>query len=274
MTSAELVPGRAPAVRSRPRAEADVRTRGGERISASAARKLINAVPENSRDARDTRLRSYRLWCATCTWAGDEPNAVASYLPDLGDRGHPAKSLEAHFATLCALRAIHSSPLSDGEIKACRLIVRHRAGEEADDPPAEPGPLQADAVTLPELRRMVHTADRTTARGKQIAVTPILDWWTAARTRHAAHAAAETSATAEDATTVWSAGTRPGDRRPRPGRRARAGRRAGPHPLDGGVQVAGGHSTVALRTRPSAPSWSCPNSGCRPPGAACPPIGR
>ncbi len=57
MTPAELVPvpGRAPAVRRRPRAEADARTRRGERISASAARKLINAVPENSRDARATR---------------------------------------------------------------------------------------------------------------------------------------------------------------------------------------------------------------------------
>jgi hypothetical protein len=45
----------------------------------------------------------------------------------------------------------------------------------------EPGPLQADAVTLDELRRMVRTADRTTACGRQVAVTLILDWWMAAR---------------------------------------------------------------------------------------------
>ncbi|MGW1537951.1 hypothetical protein [Streptomyces aureus] len=141
MTSAELVPvtGRAPAVRRRPRAEADVRTRRGERISASAARKLTTAVPQNSRDARATRWRSYSLWCATYAWAEDEPNAVASYLSDLGDRGHPAKPLEAHFATLRALRAIDNAPLSDAEIKACQLIVRHRAAEEADDPLVEPG---------------------------------------------------------------------------------------------------------------------------------------
>ncbi|WP_393101754.1 hypothetical protein [Streptomyces sp. LN325] len=37
----------------------------------------------------------------------------------------------------------------------------------------EPGPLQADSVTLEELRRMVRTADRTTARGRQVAVTLI-----------------------------------------------------------------------------------------------------
>ncbi|MEU2737372.1 hypothetical protein ABZ656_18690 [Streptomyces sp. NPDC007095] len=120
MTSAELVPapGRTPGVRRRVRAEPDVRTRGGERISASAARKLTTAVPQNSRDGRATRWRSYSLWCATYAWAEDEPNAVASYLSDLGDRGHPSKTLEAHFATLRALRAIDNAPLSDAEMKA------------------------------------------------------------------------------------------------------------------------------------------------------------
>ncbi|MFJ7146684.1 hypothetical protein ACIQVT_00395 [Streptomyces sp. NPDC100445] len=61
-------------------------------------------------------------------WAKDEPNAVASYLSDLGDRGHPSNTLEAHFATLRALRVIDNAPLSDVEIRACHLIVRHRAG--------------------------------------------------------------------------------------------------------------------------------------------------
>ncbi|MGW7820169.1 integrase [Streptomyces puniciscabiei] len=182
MTSAELVPasGRTPVLRRR-RAELDVRTRSGERISASAARKLIDAVPQHTRDSRDTRWRSYSLWCATYQWAEDEPNAVLSYLSDLGDRGHPSKTLEAHFGTLRALRAVQKAPLSPAEIKACRLVIRHRAGEEADDPLVEPGPLQADAVDLNELRQMVRTADRTTPRGKQIAVTLLLDWWMAGR---------------------------------------------------------------------------------------------
>jgi hypothetical protein len=59
MTSAELVlvPGRTPVAR-RQRTEADVRTRGGERISASAAHKLTTAVPQNSWDAHATRWRS------------------------------------------------------------------------------------------------------------------------------------------------------------------------------------------------------------------------
>ncbi|MER5572396.1 integrase [Streptomyces massasporeus] len=183
MTSTELVPvpGRTVPVRRRRRAEPDVRTRSGERISASAAHKLIDAVPQNSRDARATRWRSYSLWCATYDWGEDEPNAVLSYLSDLGDRGHPSKTLEAHFGTIRALRAIDNAPLSDAEIKACHLVIRHRAGEEADDPLVESGPLQADAVDLDELRQMVRTADRTTARGKQIAVTLLLDWWMAGR---------------------------------------------------------------------------------------------
>ncbi|QKZ20336.1 integrase [Streptomyces chartreusis] len=182
MTSTELVPvpGRTPLL-SRRRAEPDVRTRSGERISASAARKVIDAVPQHTRDSRDTRWRSFSLWCATYQWAEDEPNAVLSYLSDLGDRGHPSKTLEAHLGTLRALRAVQKAPLSPAEIKACRLVIRHRAGEEADDPMVEPGPLQADAVDLDELRQMVRTADRATRRGKQVAVTLLLDWWMAGR---------------------------------------------------------------------------------------------
>jgi hypothetical protein len=45
----------------------------------------------------------------------------------------------------------------------------------------EAGSLQADAVNLDELRQMVRTADRTTPRGKQTAVTLLLDWWMAGR---------------------------------------------------------------------------------------------
>lgn len=57
MTSTELVPvaaGHAPTMRRR-RAEPDVRAANGTRLSASAARKLRDAVPRNSRDARATR---------------------------------------------------------------------------------------------------------------------------------------------------------------------------------------------------------------------------
>ncbi|GAA3802069.1 hypothetical protein ACFS5L_40405 [Streptomyces phyllanthi] len=93
MTSRELVPaagpGPAPAVRRRRRAEPGLVSPAGERISASAAHKLTHAVPRSSRSARASRWRSYALWCATYDWAEDEPNAVLSYLSDLGDRGHP-----------------------------------------------------------------------------------------------------------------------------------------------------------------------------------------
>ncbi|MFI5857289.1 integrase [Streptomyces parvulus] len=183
MTSTELVsPAEAAtAVRRRRRAEPDIVTAGGERLSASAARKLTDAVPRNSRNARASRWHSYALWCATYDWAEDQPNAVLSYLSDLGDRGHPATSIEAHFSTLRAMRAIQGTPLSDPEIKACRLVIRHRAGEEADDPLVEPGPLQADPVDLDELRLMVRTLDRTTVRGKRDAAVLLIAWWMAAR---------------------------------------------------------------------------------------------
>ncbi|MFJ9871207.1 integrase [Streptomyces sp. NPDC101165] len=183
MTSTDLVPvnGRAAAVRRRRRAEPDIVSPTGERISASAARKLTNAVPRSSRNARASRWRSYALWCATYDWAEVEPNAVLSYLSDLGDRGHPANSIEAHFSTLRAMRAIQGEPLSDKEIKARQLVIRHRAGEEADDPLVEPGPLQADAVDLDELRLMVRTLDRTTVRGKRDAAVLLIAWWMAAR---------------------------------------------------------------------------------------------
>ncbi|WP_228982165.1 integrase [Streptomyces sp. DH12] len=185
MTSTELVPaagpGRTPAVRRRRRAEPDIVSPAGERISASAARKLTDSVPRNSHNARASRWRSYALWCATYDWAEDEPNAVLSYLSDLGDRGHPATSIEAHFSTLRAMRAIQGTPLSDREVKACQLVIRHRAGEEADDPLVEPGPLQADAVTLDELRLMVRKLNRTTARGKRDAAVLLIAWWMAAR---------------------------------------------------------------------------------------------
>ncbi|MFE1264228.1 hypothetical protein ACFW5X_27335 [Streptomyces albogriseolus] len=146
------------------------------------SRKTIpDAVPRNSRNARSTRWRSYALWCATYDWAEDEPNSVLSYLSDLGDRGHPANSIEAHFSTLRAMRAIQGTPLSDKEVKACQLVIRHGAGEEADDPLVEPCPLQADAVTLDELRLMVRTLDRTTVRGKRDAAVLLIAWWMAAR---------------------------------------------------------------------------------------------
>ncbi|MGW7359648.1 hypothetical protein ACWGI0_24200 [Streptomyces sp. NPDC054802] len=184
MTSTDLVPtgpGSAPAVRRRRRAEPDLVSAAGERISASAARKLTDAVPRSSRNARAGRWRSYALWCATYDWAENEPNAVLSYLSDLGDRGHPGTSIESHFSTLRAMRAIQGEPLSDKEVKACQLVIRHRAGEEADDPLTEPGPLQADAVDLDELRLMLRKLDRTTARGKRDAAVLLIAWWMAAR---------------------------------------------------------------------------------------------
>ncbi|MDG9712642.1 hypothetical protein [Streptomyces sp. DH10] len=167
-------PGRAGPVRRRRRAEPDIVSATGERISASASRKLTNAVPRSSRNARASRWHSYALWCAIYDWAEDEPNSVLSYLSDLGDRGHPATSIEAHFSTLRAMRTIQGAPLSDREVKACQLVIRHRAGEEADDPLVEPGPLQADAVDLDELRLMVRTLDRTTVRGKRDAAVLLI----------------------------------------------------------------------------------------------------
>ncbi|MEV8335041.1 hypothetical protein [Streptomyces niveus] len=183
MTSAELVPaaGHAPASLRRRRAEPDLVSAGGVRISASAARKLTDSVPKNSRDARASRWRSYRLWCETYDWALDEPNAVLSYLSDLGDRGHPSKTIEAHFGTLRAMRAIQGTELTKSEIKGCLLVIGHRAGEEADDPLVEAGPLQADAVGLDELRLMARTLDRTTVRGKRDAAVMLVAWWMAAR---------------------------------------------------------------------------------------------
>ncbi|MFH8411158.1 hypothetical protein ACH4FX_41270 [Streptomyces sp. NPDC018019] len=143
-----LVPaavGAAPAVRRR--AEPDVRTATGARLTAAAARRLADSVPKNSRDARSSRWRGFTQWCAVYDWGTDEPNAVVSYLADLGNRGHPAKVLESHLGTLRALRAVKEAPLSDAEVKACLAIVRHRAGEEASAPDLEPGPLRPTPST-------------------------------------------------------------------------------------------------------------------------------
>ncbi len=179
-TSTELVPAgeRAPVRR---RAAADVVTTDGMRMSGSAARKLIDAVPANSRSARGTRWRAFTTWCAEQGWGTTEDGAVLSHLSDLGDRGHPATTLETHFGTLRAMRAVKNRPLGDAEIKACLQIIRHRAGEEADDPEVEPGPLQADGVDLDELRTMVRTLDRTTPRGKRDAAVLLIAWWMAGR---------------------------------------------------------------------------------------------
>ncbi|MDG9708189.1 hypothetical protein [Streptomyces sp. DH10] len=73
MMSSELAPagpGHAPAVGAG--AAPDIVSATGERISASAARKLIHAVPRGSRNARASRWRSYALWRATYDWAEDE----------------------------------------------------------------------------------------------------------------------------------------------------------------------------------------------------------
>ncbi|MFF4924278.1 integrase [Kitasatospora sp. NPDC001261] len=180
-----LTGGKAPPARRAPsvlhRAEADVLTPGGHRLSASAARKLSEAVPQNSRNARATRWRTFELWAETYGWSTDEPGAVASHLAELGDRGHRSTVLESHYGTLRAMRAVAGRPLDAAEIKLCQTMIRHRAGEEADDPQVEPGPLQADPVDLDELRLMVRTLDRTTARGKRDAAVMIISWWMAAR---------------------------------------------------------------------------------------------
>ncbi|WP_073227306.1 hypothetical protein [Streptomyces sp. NBRC 110465] len=204
MTSTALVSaaGTAPAVRRR--GEPDILTASGTRLSASAARKLIESVPENSRNAREVRWRSYSQWCDDYGWETAEGNAVVSYLSDLGDRGHPSKTLETHFGTVRAMRAVQGTPIADAEIKACLAIIRHRAGEEADDPLVEPGPLQADGVDLDELRLMVRTLDRTTVRGKRDAATMIIDWWMAGRASEPArlnlHDVKITTVKVEDAT--------------------------------------------------------------------------
>lgn len=77
MTSTELAPTTGPTapVRRR-RAEPDVIAATGERISASAARKLRESVPRNSRDARSSRWHSYSQWCADYDWATDEPRTA------------------------------------------------------------------------------------------------------------------------------------------------------------------------------------------------------
>ncbi|MGW0672523.1 integrase [Streptomyces sp. NPDC002746] len=182
MAPSELVPaaGPAPAVR-RARAEADVRLPGGGRITASAARRLRDSVPRNSRSARDSRWNAYETWCDTYGWDTAEANAVLCFLDDLADRGHPATTLDAHFGTLRMLRAMRRAPLDKVEIKSCLAIVSQRRGEEADDPLVEPGPLQADGVDLNELRLMVRKLDRTTVRGKRDAAVLLLDWWMAGR---------------------------------------------------------------------------------------------
>ncbi|MFE7133710.1 integrase [Streptomyces sp. NPDC057638] len=182
MMPRELVPTAATgtAVR-RARAHADVTTTGGMRMTGAAARRLIASVPRNSRDARSSRWGSYADWCAENGWDTAEPGAVLSHLADLADRGHPAATLEAHFGTLRGLRTIGESPLSGAEIKSCQQIITHRAGEEADDPDVEPGPLQADGVTPDDLRQMLRTLDRTTVRGKRDAVVLLIDWWMAGR---------------------------------------------------------------------------------------------
>ncbi|MFD7341894.1 hypothetical protein ACFV98_38895 [Streptomyces violascens] len=183
MASTELVPAAGPAraVRRRARAEADVRLPDGGRITASAARRLKNAVPRNSRSARDSRWTAYETWCDTYGWDTAEANAVLCFLDDLADRGHPATTLDAHFGTLRMLRAMRRTPLDKVEIKSCLAIVSQRRGEEADDPLVEPGPLQADGVDLNELRLMVRKLDRTTVRGKRDAAVLLLDWWMAGR---------------------------------------------------------------------------------------------
>ncbi|MEW2576721.1 hypothetical protein [Streptomyces syringium] len=183
MTSTALVPaaGTAPAVRRRARAEADVRLPGGGRITASAARRLNNAVPRNSRSARDSRWTAYETWCDTYGWDTAEANAVLCFLDDLADRGHPATTLDAHFGTLRMLRAMRRTPLDKVEIKSCFVVISQRRGEEADDPLVEPGPLQADGVDLDELRRTVRTLDRITVRGKRDAAVLLVDWWMAGR---------------------------------------------------------------------------------------------
>ncbi|MGW7314697.1 integrase [Streptomyces sp. NPDC054865] len=183
MTSTELVraAGPAPTERRRARAEADVHLPGGGRITASAARRLKEAVPRSSRSARDSRWSAFQDWCDTYGWDTAEPNAVLCFLDDLADRGHPATTLDAHFGTLRMLRALHRTQLDKAEIKSCLAIISQRRGEEADDPLIEPGPLQADAVDLNELRLMVRKLDRTTVRGKRDAAVLLLDWWMAGR---------------------------------------------------------------------------------------------
>ncbi|MGW6202219.1 hypothetical protein ACWF9B_00980 [Streptomyces sp. NPDC055089] len=181
MSSTELVPTAPAPVRRRARAEADLHLPGGGRITASAARRLREAVPRNSRSARDSRWAAYQDWCDTYGWDTAEPNSVLCFLDDLADRGHPATTLDAHFGTLRMLRSMHRTPLDKVEIKSCLAIVSQRRGEEADDPLVEPGPLQADGVDLNELRLMVRKLDRTTARGTRDAAVLLLDWWMAGR---------------------------------------------------------------------------------------------
>ncbi|MGA5819839.1 integrase [Kitasatospora sp. NPDC094028] len=201
-----LAGGQAPPARRAPsvhhRAEPDVLTPAGHRLSASAARKLVEAIPQNSRDARATRWRTFELWAQTYGWETDEPGAVVSHLAELGDRGHRSSVLESHYGTLRAMRAVAGRPLDAAEIKACQTVIRHRAGEEADDPQVEPGPLQADPVDMDELRQMVRTLDRTTVRGKRDAAVMIIGWWMAARASEPArlnlHDARITSVKLED----------------------------------------------------------------------------
>ncbi|MFE9252877.1 integrase [Streptomyces sp. NPDC007088] len=182
MTSTDLVPPTpARAVARRARAEADVQLPGGGRVTASAARRLQDPVPRNSRSARQSRWDAYEKWCDTYGWEIDEPNAVLCFLDDLAGAGHPATTLDAHFGTLRMLRSMHRSALDKAEIKLCLAVISQRRGEEADVPLVEPGPLQADGVDPDELQRMVRKLDRTTVRGKRDAAVLLLDWWMAGR---------------------------------------------------------------------------------------------
>lgn len=69
------------------RAPETVTTRTGMRLSISAARRAVEAVPKNTRDAHAWRWREYSAWCTEAGFHTAERGAAASFLASLGDRG-------------------------------------------------------------------------------------------------------------------------------------------------------------------------------------------
>ncbi|RCG21165.1 hypothetical protein DQ384_36765 [Sphaerisporangium album] len=157
-----------------------VTTRSGRRLSASVARRTTESIPASSRTARAWRWQTYAAWCTQAGFAADEPGAVPSFLAHLADRGHPVGTLRAFVGTLRAMLALDQAQLDAEDLKLCERVIVHRAREIADDPTAEPGPLQADSVTPEDLRAMVRALPAT-ARGIRDRALLLLDWWMAGR---------------------------------------------------------------------------------------------
>lgn len=131
-------------------------------VSAGAARRVRDSVPDSTRRAYSGDARRFRDWCAehSRTPVPATPETLNEYVNHLADEGKAPSTIERAIATIITMHT--TAGLERPITKLARASLRTHRAETADSGRRT---RKAEPITTAVLRAMVATCDLTTPTG-------------------------------------------------------------------------------------------------------------